>query len=78
MHLRACRSDSVGPDCNRSSSRVHSRYVRFLGDLPWEGLPVRIVLESRRFFCRELACARRIFTESLPSTVRHSHATAPA
>lgn len=70
MHLRACRNDAFCPSCNKSSSRVHSRYVRFLGDLPWEGLPVRIVLETRRFFCRELACARRIFTEPLPGTVR--------
>ena len=70
MHLRACRSDAVCPSCNTSSSRVHSRYVRVLGDLPWEGLPVRIVLETRRFFCRELACARRIFTEPLPGTAR--------
>jgi len=70
MHLRACRSDAVCPACNRSSGRVHSRYVRVLGDLPWEGLPVRIVLETRRFFCRELTCARKIFTEPLPGTVR--------
>jgi transposase len=52
MHLRACRSGAVCPSCNRSSSRVHSRDVRVLGDLPWEGLPVRIVIETRRFFCR--------------------------
>ena len=70
MHLLACRSDAACPSCNRSSNRVHSRYVRILGDLPWEGLPVRIVLETRRFFCRELTCARKIFTEPLPGTVR--------
>ena len=70
MYLRACRGDAVCPSCNGSSNRVHSRYVRVLGDLPWEGLPVRILLESRKFFCREPACARKIFTEPLPGTVR--------
>jgi transposase len=69
MQLRACRSDAVCPSCSRSSQRVHSRYVRVLGDLPWEGLPVRIILEARRFFCREPGCARRIFAEPLSGTV---------
>ena len=30
---------------------------------------MRILLETRKFFCREPACVRRIFTEPLPGTV---------
>lgn len=69
MRLRTCRPAGICPSCGGSSSQVHSRYTRVLGDLPWEGLPVRIVLETRKFFCREPASARRIFTEPLPGTV---------
>lgn len=68
MELLACRLFSVCPACGKVSHRVHSRYNRKLGDLPWEGLPVRIVLRARRFFCTGEACPRRIFTELLPGT----------
>jgi transposase len=38
------------------------------GDLPWNGVPVRIRLRTRRFFCNREACAHHIFTERLPET----------
>lgn len=69
MHLRACRVSAVCPECRMISSRVHSRYARELGDLPWEGIPVRIYLQTRKFFCGGKDCRRRIFTERLPNTV---------
>jgi len=69
MRLRACRASAVCPACQSISRRVHSRYVRELGDLPWEGIPVRISLQARKFFCGECDCRRRIFTERLPNTV---------
>jgi transposase len=69
MHLRACRVSAVCPQCQTISSRVHSRYARELGDLPWEGIPVRIYLQTRKFFCGGRDCRGRIFTERLPNTV---------
>jgi hypothetical protein len=69
MHLRACRVSAVCPECQTISSRVHSRYSRELGALPWEGIPVRIYLQTRKFFCGGKDCRRRIFTERLPNTV---------
>jgi transposase len=54
------------PVCGRTSSRVHSRYRRTLADLPWQEIPARLTLWSRRFFCDTLGCPRRIFTERLP------------
>jgi len=56
------------PACGHASARVHSRYQRTLGDLPWHGLRVRLMLRVRRFFCDVPGCARRIFTERLPNT----------
>lgn len=68
MRLKTCRVCAVCPACGTSSRRVHSRYVRRLADLPWNGLPVVIRLCTRRFFCVEPSCRRKVFTEPLPGT----------
>src|SRR5690242_8254503 len=60
------------PLCHRRSSRVHSRYVRQIADLPWMGCAVRLQLHVRRFFCTSPECVRQIFTERLPSVVAPS------
>ncbi|MBQ0887029.1 transposase family protein [Streptomyces sp. RM72] len=39
------------PDCGRETARVHSRYVRTLGDVAAGGRPVLITLGVRRLFC---------------------------
>ncbi len=54
------------PACGKRSARVHSRYMRTLADLPWQGVPVSVHLRVRRFFCEEVACQRAIFAERLP------------
>jgi transposase len=66
MELQACRAVSACPLCGTPSRRVHSHYSRRLGDLPWERLPVRILLFTRKFFCEDGGCRRRIFTEPFP------------
>jgi hypothetical protein len=37
--------------------------------VPWNGIPVQVILHTRRFFCATLGCGQRIFTERLPNTV---------
>jgi transposase len=69
MVLRSAGMRGVCPRCQSGSYRVHSRYLRTLADLPWEGIPVRIELRVRRFFCDAVDCEQRIFTERLPGTV---------
>lgn len=69
MVVRATRPESNCPLCETASKRVHSRYERRLGDLPWNGIPVRVHLRTRRFFCDTPGCEQRIFTERLPCTV---------
>jgi transposase len=69
MQLRACRAFSLCPACGTASRRVHSRYRRKLDDLPWEGQPVAILLDVRKFFCVGKGCRQQIFTEQLPGTV---------
>ena len=70
MVLRACRPSLACTFHGTVSRRVHSRYLRKLGDLPWEKLPVLILLQTRKFFCDGNGCRRNIFTEPLPGTVQ--------
>ncbi len=55
------------PACGTLSRAVHSRYGRTVADLPWGRFAVRVHLAVRKFFCRQAACPRRIFTERLPT-----------
>lgn len=57
------------PLCGQPSTRIHSRYVRRVADLPWHGVAMRLDLHVRRFFCLVPACPRQIFVERLPSVV---------
>ena len=64
-HVRAAKAPC--PLCRRPSFRVHSRYSRHLGDLPWQGRVGELHLQVRRFRCATAACPRRIFAERLPA-----------
>ncbi len=61
--------EAACPLCHRCSTRIHSRYVRVVADLPWMGCAVRLELHVRRFFCTNPECTRQIFTERLKSVV---------
>jgi transposase len=70
MVLRAAGKSQICPACQRRTAKIHSRYRRQLSDLPWQGIPVRIELQIRRFFCVSEGCRQRIFAERLPGTVK--------
>lgn len=57
------------PLCRKCSERIHSRYVRKIADIPWSGVPVKIRLCVRRFFCDNPDCPRRIFVERLSPAI---------
>src|SRR5438067_534158 len=57
------------PACGQRSAHRHSRRWRTIADLPWQGLTVRLELHFRRFHCDAPTCARRTFTERLPTVV---------
>ena len=44
-----------------------SRYERALGDLPWQGRPVTLRVQARRFRCLTPSCPRQTFAERLAS-----------
>ena len=66
---RTTAASACCPRCGHSSTRVHSRYTRRLADLPWQGVAVKLVLSTRKFFCDNSACGRQVFTERLPELV---------
>jgi len=66
LAMHSVAASASCPVCGQSSERVHSRYRRTLADLPWQGIPVRVGLTARRFFCDHPDCPQRIFTERLP------------
>jgi transposase len=55
------------PCCGVAASRRQSQYQRTLDDLPWQGVPVRVRLVVRRFWCDNPACPRVIFAERVPT-----------
>jgi transposase len=67
--LRASRPVVPCPLCRHLAHRIHSRYPRTLVDLPTQGLAVRLDLHTRRFWCDEPSCPRKIFAERFPGLV---------
>jgi transposase len=64
------------PRCDQPSSRIHSRYLRSIADLPWHGVAATLELHARRFHCRNSLCQQQIFCERLPRVVaRHARKT---
>ena len=67
--LTSPRQDcSPCPACAHPSRRVHSRYRRTLDDLPWQGRPVTLHVQARRFRCLNPACSQQTFAERLFGT----------
>jgi transposase len=75
VHASTGHAPAECPCCGRSCSRTHSRYARILADLPWHGVAVRLRVRSRRMFCENAACERRIFCERLPEIASHARKT---
>ena len=74
--VTATAPDAKCSVCASRSEKVHSRYVRVLADLPWMNCAVRLVVHTRRFFCTNTDCQRKIFAERLPGVVApYAHTT---
>jgi transposase len=58
------------PSCGWMSQRQHSWYQRGALDLPRRGATVRVLVRSRRWFCDNPECARRVFAERFDGLLR--------
>jgi len=78
-HVSICAGSGarrcICPLCGHGSSRVHSRYVRTVSDLPWHGICVTFKVRARRFFCEESSCERKIFCERLEEVAARARKT---
>jgi len=70
VNFSICLESVLCPNCRAACSRVHSRYKRCFADLPWAGYQVKIILLARKFFCDNIDCERKIFTERLGNEVK--------
>jgi transposase len=70
LTLHTTSSMASCPSCGTQSSQIQSRYTRTLRDLPSGGRPIRLLMQVRRFFCKQRACAQKIFAERLPTLCR--------
>ena len=62
------------PRCDGISSRVHSRYIRTLSDLPIAGRRVVITISVRRFRCVGTECRTKVFAERLEPDLAAAYA----
>ena len=58
------------PHCQRTSQRVHSRYVRHPADLPLAACTVRLKITVHRFFCDNTDCPCITFAERIPAVLK--------
>ncbi len=72
LELTALQPEAVCPLCDQPSRAIHSHYDRTIADLPWATTPVRLSVHVRKFFCRNSACSRAVFTERLLALVAPS------
>lgn len=67
--LTSTQPNSTCPKCSTLSSSVHSHYTRTLTDLPWAKMAVSMVLNVRRFRCRNAQCPLNAFCERFKSNI---------
>ena len=67
LRVRSTPTRAPCPLCATPARRIHSDDGRPLADLPWAQYRVRLQLHVRKWFCRNRACQRQIFTERLPT-----------
>jgi transposase len=63
------QAQSDCPLCGHSSVKIHSKYTRYLADLPVSCYVVRVILKARKFVCSNPDCDRKIFTERFSSEI---------
>lgn len=63
MNVASSQASSQCPVCQGFSLKIHSSYLRIIGDLPISGKITTINLQVRKYFCETSACVRKIFSE---------------
>jgi transposase len=64
------RQPALCPICGEASRSRHSSYSRRLGDVPWQGCGVQLLVSLGRYRCTNPHCPRRVFCERIPGVAR--------
>ncbi len=74
--ISSTEASTMCTSCGTMATHVHSRYQRRISDVPVSGYPVKLLVEVRRFFCRNSSCPRKTFAEAfLPLAKRFAQRT---
>lgn len=63
IYARSSLSYSICPYCGSRSDKIHSRYIRYVTDLPMLGRRTVLHLQMRKFFCHNEDCSHKTFAE---------------
>ena len=63
IYMEGQTKSSICPYCSAASSAVHSRYLRTIKNLPAFGNKVCLRLNTRKFYCSNQDCDRKLFAE---------------
>ena len=63
IRASSAREIVICPYCGNESVKIHSRKVRTLKDLPMQGKKVKILLEQKKYFCKNEDCSKKTFAE---------------
>jgi transposase len=71
ISITSTNGRNVCPHCQTISERIHSIYHRHPADLPLADYTVRLGMAVHRFFCDNIDCDARTFTERIPAFIQH-------
>ena len=69
LGLESTAEQAKCPGCGTESHSLHSKYTRYLTDLPWANCSVLLELQVKRYFCHNPECPKRTFAEQFPEVV---------
>lgn len=75
LTLKSTQTTAPCPACLKQSTRIHSHYTRKVQDLPIGDKSVELLIVTRRFFCDQLECKVKIFTERFDWLVSNGRRT---
>jgi len=70
IHLKSVSPSGKCPCCHTESNAKHSYYVRNLKDLSWSDSSVEVSLKVKKFYCKNIHCSRKIFTERFTQEIQ--------
>ena len=63
IDIKSCKKSDFCPCCGKESSKIHSRYMRSIKDLPIQEYKVILNINANVFFCKNNNCNTKTFAE---------------